>query len=1006
MGPESEDRANLTEESELEGEVVRRRRIPILLAVLIILVLLLFILWSARKPIARHYIDDHLAKLGVPGRYTITHFGFRSQRLENIVLGDPKSPDLTADWAEVGFGFSGVFPTLKVVRAKGLRLHGRLVDGKLSLGSIDKLLPEPSGGPFTLPDLDVALDDARMRLETPAGMVGLALNGRGNLTDGFLGRLAVVSRRLEGGGCVLESPTAMLHFSVADRQPAVDGPVRAAALNCATGSIVNPRTAVDLAFSPTLERWRGGAVIATDAISSGAYGAGAMRGRLSFDGDNKDSDGRLMATLERVRTGGIEKKLAGFETTPIGPILPALQRAVGAAARHMNVDASFHLSANRAGRMLHIAPLTIQSSSGAKLDLASSGQGGIGWRWPNGGMILDGKVSLSGGGFPEAILRARQTKDGIEGKYWMEPYVVPGARLAMDPVSFDASGFATRVRMDGPLAGGRVEGLDLPLVVRTGQGGIAVNPSCFPLSFARLSIAGTRFDNTKLNICPVGGALFRQFPNGRIGGGGAIASPAFNGSVGDSPLAMKAQRLVFSLAGPTFAVDNLAIRLGTGADPTRLDLAKLSGGAAGAGLAGNLSGAAGKIGAVPLLVSNGAGRWTLANSVLGLKGQLALDDAAPDPRFHQLVSHDVSLALRDGVITGNGTLQHPRSDQTISRVTLAHDLSKGAGHAALDVPGIKFDKGFQPEMLTRLTLGVVANAEGSVAGTGRIDWDQRGVRSTGDFSTEAMDFAAAFGPVTGLAGKIHFSDLLGMETPPGQEVTLASVNPGINVERGVIRYQLLADQMVRIEEGRWPFSGGDLLLEPTMLDFGKPSDRHMTFRVTGMDAAQFVEQFEFKNIAVTGTFDGVLPMVFDAQGGRIENGRLVVREAGGKLAYVGEISNEKLGRFGNMAFDALKSVRYRNLAIELNGSLDGEIVSKVIFTGTNEAPIETQKGLLGGLVGLPFKFNITITAPFRSLVNSAQSINDPRGLVQSSLQQQRAKDAAKSVQPEESEKVR
>lgn len=1002
----SEDQANLSEDDEAGGEGVKRRRIPILFAVLIVLALLLFILWSARKPIARNYIDDHLTKLGVPARYTIMHFVFRSQRLENIVLGDPKSPDLTAEWAEVGFGFSGVFPSLKVVRAKGVRLRGRLIDGRMSLGSIDKLLPEPSGAPFALPDLDVALDDARMRLDTPGGAVGLALNGRGNLTNGFLGRLAAVSHRLEGGGCVLTSPSAVLHFSVADRQPAVDGPVRARALDCALGSIANPRAAVDVAFSPTLDRWRGGAVVATGAIQSNGYGAASMRGRLSLNGTKEDSDGRVTVALEKVRIGGIENLLTGFEDSPVGPILPALRRAIGAATQHLDVDASLHLASNHAGRMLHISPLTILSRSGAKLELASSGQGGVGWRWPNGGVILDGKVSLSGGGFPEAILRARRTATGFDGKYSMAPYAVPGARLAMDPVSFDAKGFETRVRVDGPLAGGGIEGLDLPLQVRTGGGGIVVNPSCFPLSFARLAIVGTRFANANLRLCPIGGALFRRLPDGRIGGGAAIAEAVLQGAVGNSPLEIKAQRLLFSVAGPTFAIDNLAIRLGTGADPTRLDLAKLSGRSSGSGLTGALSGAAGKIGAVPLLVSNGAGRWTFANSVLGLNGQLALDDAAPEPRFHQLVSRDVSLRLRDGVITGDGSLQHPRSAQTIARVGLAHDLSKGAGHTTLDVPGVRFDSGFQPEMLTRLTLGVIANTEGSVAGAGRIDWDQRGVRSSGDFSTESMNFAAAFGPVTGLAGKIHFSDLLGMETPPGQTVTLASVNPGISVENGVVRYQLLADQMVRVEDGRWPFAGGELLLEPTLLDFGKPSDRHMTFRVNGMDAAQFVEQFEFKNIAVTGTFDGVLPMIFDAHGGRIENGRLAVREAGGTLAYVGEISNEKLGRFGNMAFDALKSIRYRNLAIELNGSLDGEIVSKVIFTGTNEAPIETQKGLLGGLVGLPFKFNITITAPFRSLVNSAQSINDPRGLVQGAIQQQRAQDTQKSVQPKESEKVR
>src|SRR5690606_4155564 len=148
-------------------------------------------------------------------------------------------------------------------------------------------------------------------------------------------------------------------------------------------------------------------------------------------------------------------------------------------------------------------------------------------------------------------------------------------------------------------------------------------------------------------------------------------------------------------------------------------------------------------------------------------------------------------------------------------------------------------------------------------GQGRIDWNGERVTSSGDFATDSLDLAAAFGPVKGLAGKIHFSDLLGMETPPGQEVALAEENPGIAVNDGLVRYQLLPGQKVRIESGRWPFSGGELFLEPTTLDFAQPVERRMTFRVAGLDAAQFIQRFEFDNIAGTGTFDGMLPMIFD-----------------------------------------------------------------------------------------------------------------------------------------------
>jgi translocation and assembly module TamB len=137
---------------------------------------------------------------------------------------------------------------------------------------------------------------------------------------------------------------------------------------------------------------------------------------------------------------------------------------------------------------------------------------------------------------------------------------------------------------------------------------------------------------------------------------------------------------------------------------------------------------------------------------------------------------------------------------------------------------------------------------------------------------------------------------------------------------------------------------------------------------------------------VTGVFDGKLPMLFDAQGGRIVGGRLVVRRGGGTLAYVGEVSNAELGRMAKLAFDALKSIRYNALAIELDGALDGEIVSRVRFNGVNEAPLSGGGTMfLSQLTGFPFRFNIMIAAPFRSLVNSAQSLNDPRGLIRQAL---------------------
>jgi translocation and assembly module TamB len=363
----------------------------------------------------------------------------------------------------------------------------------------------------------------------------------------------------------------------------------------------------------------------------------------------------------------------------------------------------------------------------------------------------------------------------------------------------------------------------------------------------------------------------------------------------------------------------------------------------------------------------------------------------------------VSLRLVDNRIMATATLHPPGKSASVVSVRLSHDLGRGTGSAALDVPGITFGKALQPEALTMLTLGVIANVEGVVTGRGDIGWTPAGVTSTGRFSTSDMNLAAAFGPVTGLKGEIIFNDLLALATPPGQSVTIGSINPGTLVTNGVVTYQLLPGQRIAVERGSWPFAGGTLTLDPTILDMGRASDRRLTFHVNGLNAAKFIQTLEFENLSATGIFDGVLPMIFDSNGGRIENGRLVAQAGGGTLAYVGDVSNAQMNVYGRLAFDALKSMRFQNLTIDFNGALDGEIISNVNFSGRNETPLVPPKNFIARqFIGLPFKFNVTIKAPFRSLLNTARTFQDPTSLLQRTLPDMREK----PVQPAESEKQR
>jgi translocation and assembly module TamB len=991
-------------------------------------------LWIERVPIAASYIEDALQARNVPASYRLAHIGIRSHRIEAIRIGDPRAPDLTADWAEIelAIGLSGV--SVHAVDAGGVRLHGRLLDGKLSLGTIDRLLPATKGDqPFALPDMILTARSIQADIVTAQGLVHAMLDGGGNLKDGFRGTLALGADRLVSSGCDARGTTARLGLQVDGGRPAVQGVASADRIRCPGATVTAPRLAIEAKGRSDLTRWIGRLALVEGGVAAGASTIAQLAGPIDFDASSDRVSGKAWLAAERVLSGGssldrltveadysVDPRTSGFsidgdvrlagarvdpampdgiarsltaaEATPVGPILAAWGNALRHAGRRLDGSAAFVLGQTRHGGTLRIERLDLVAASGAHLLVRSEQAEGLGWRWPDGGLVANASAELSGGGMPRAVISLRQAVPGapLTGAATIAPHAVGDARLALAPIRFGPGRggqtlVSTRVTMDGPLADGRIEGLDLPIeLAADGKGGFSLNRACAPLGFNRLAIAGTVIGRSSLPLCPVGGALVGRTSAGRMFGGARISTPRLRGRLGDQPLTMTALSIDVAVARPGFRIGDLAVRLGNPANPTRLDVAALAGTVGPQGLGGRFEGTAGKLAAVPLLLSEGAGQWALVGSRLTLDGGIRVADAETEsPRFHPLVAKDVRLTLEGGKIGATATLREPRSNQSVSRIAIRHDLSRGTGDAVLDVDQLRFSQALQPEAVTPLTLGMIANVFGTVNGQGRIRWADGNVTSDGEFRTDGLNLAAAFGPVHGLKGTIRFTDLLGLVTAPDQVVTIAEVNPGIAVTDGIIHYRILPGRKLAVSDGIWPFAGGTLVLEPTVLDMAQPVARRLTFRITGLDAAAFVQQLEFKNIAVTGKFDGVLPIVFDMQGGRIENGLLSVRPGGGTLSYVGDVTNADLGRMARIAFDALKSMRYDRLTIDLNGSLDGEIVSQVRFDGTNDKPQETAKN--GGIVGrllapvtrLPFRFKITITAPFRGLVNSAQTFVDP-----------------------------
>ncbi|WP_326523499.1 YdbH domain-containing protein [Sphingomonas sp.] len=997
-----------------------RRRWRALIALLLIFAVALGVIWSQRRPIAQGFVDRELAKRGVPARYRVADIGLSTQRLENVVIGDPRAPDLVADWVEVrtDVGLGGA--RLAGIVAGQVRMKARLVDGALSFGTIDRLLPPPSGQPFALPALDTDLRDVRMRIETPHGAVGARLSGSGRLDDGFAGRLALISDRIEAGECAFDRPRVALAVRVGGGRPSIEGPSRIAAARCGDVQAIGLAADVAATIGAALDRWTGRARFAAQRVAAPAATTGQVMGRISFDGSATATAGVIRMTAMhavlaqgragsagidgRYRVGRAGAEFAGrasataasaSETlvrrvaqaggagagTPLAPLVQAMARAGAGALRDVGGDAAVEAVMRDGAQAVRVTAMRLASASGARVDL-----GGAPLRF--GQVELGGRVTVRGGGLPDVAIDLRRTGAGIAGRAVVQPYAAGSARLALSPVDFVAGGggltrVTTTATLSGPLGDGRVDGLTLPIDARWRGTALAVNPTCAPLGWGRLAVSGLELDSARLTLCPEGSALV-TFAGGRVGGGARAGATRLAGRLGGTPLALEASGMRFGLADNGFRLADVRTRLGPPDRVTRIDAAALTGRIVGGAVTGDFSGGGGQIANVPLVLADAAGTWRFAGGRLALDGGMTVSDAAAERRFEPLASRDMTLTLVGNRIDARGTLSHPAKGICVADVVIAHDLGHGTGEATLDVPRLQFGDRLQPNELTPITYGVIADVQGDVSGRGRIAWTPDGVTSTGRFATPAMDLAAAFGPVTGIKGEIAFTDLLGLVSAPDQVATIVSINPGIAVENGTIRYQLTGENRVLVTGGSWPFANGQLLLDRTLLDFSAQKERRMTFRVQGADAAAFLQQFDFDNLDATGTFDGVLPMVFDETGGRIVDGRLAAR-SGGSLAYVGTITEKDVGVWGNMAFQALKAMSYRELGITMNGPLAGEMVTQIRFAGVSQGQGTKSNFLIRRLAKLPLVFNITVTAPFRQLLDSVRSYYDPSRLIERNL---------------------
>lgn len=744
-----------------------------------------------------------------------------------------------------------------------------------------------------------------------------------------------------------------------------------------------------------------------------------------------DAQARLLLSQARMSARAQERIRDAFPNlpqAPIGPTFASAEAALDRAADRFDLVIPLRLRADGEGvRLLMTDVAEAKSVSGARLRLAPLRQDEPGVRLDLPSLSLQGATALelSGGGAPSVALLldtmgwAPQSPFEADGTLTLANWRNAGAEIAAEelgvsilvqPTGGGAIDLRGPARVTGPLGDGEVRNLTAALNISVQwDNGWRVAPArdCLPIQLGGLDAAGLSFANGRFSLCALENALIAADARGRLDGGFSIQGLALNGHMAGpegQPARISARRVTGRFGGVegevllALAAEAPALHIDM-AEDRDLDLimARLTADARiddswrveGAFEHGGLTDPT-----LPGGVSAIAGRWSAApeggKPVIRVSaGEALLEaDAASDerPLFNPMRLVDVAAVLRDGRLDAQGALLLNTPTRQLARFTAAHDISEGAGRADISAPDLVFGESLQPYDITELARGVVENVRGPASIDASAVWTRETFQTGARVQLNGISLASATIPVIeDVRGEIVFDDLFTMTTPPGQEVRVGLLNPGVAVENGHVRFQLLKDAAISIEQAEFGFASGVLSMQPEVITLGE-DETEILLTLRDVDASALIAALKVPDLQATGRIEGSFPLRLTRQHAFINSG--VLRAAGGgRIAYTGAAGEHTEGAT-RVAFDALRDFRYEVLSLTLNGDLNGEIISDIEFTGENVgepidlSPIATLPGVgRVTMVGVPFRFNVKVTAPFRSLAQTAATIINPGSLI-------------------------
>lgn len=924
-----------------------------LVGALAILAVMVVAIYLARRIIAREVLVGWLESRGVRADVNIERFEVDGVTA-SIRVGPPEAPELSVERVEVVYAARGFWSARPLgVDVSSVRLvrpvvRASLRDGVLSLGSLDPIVDEFRRRP---PEPDatkplILVEGGRARVETDYGLLALQADAR--IADAKLMSLdaRLGPTELSGEGLKSQIAAGALSLRTTGDRIAISLRLRAPAVAADAGAAER----VDLSLAglapyPDFEGKRGdGGVTATLAAS-----AQTLR-----SGRSEAGEAALTARFEGRATGWADTLALA------GPIRASL----------------------RAGEVR--AP----DAHASELDAGFAGQ----VRWSAKDWRVQGAASggLRGGW---SALDAPAAQDAAELAALKR--AAADFALSAPAVAIAAGPQTLRVGLPAPIQARGRNGVRAVLSAKAGEPLYGDGSGAF-----RLYLTGGEAPEVDLAV--------GRYTLTEEGLDAAVAANA-DGSFG--PM----REAIVATSG-TLAVQGGAVSfVQAGCHPARVSRIELG--------ETDITGVEGRIcaGEGPLF-SLDQGRWRARARLDGLRAEapfletrieeaaarLAADGAGQDLKLTTQVAQarliDTASETRFQPVqaAGNASLAGERwtgrfdlsdsAGRALGVARLEHDMRAQRGGVVLDTGELVFAQGaLQPGDLSPMASALGPPVDGRARFEGGMEWSGETLSSSGVLKVPSLAFRSAAGPVVGLSGTIRFTSLVPLETAPGQQLRVESVESLAPLTHIALDFQLV-DELLKVQAGSLEVGGGRLELEPLTAPLSGAAFEGVVL-VEGVQLSDLVARSPFADrVSLDAKVSGRLPFVLGPEGVRfiegqlhaVQPGRLSIRREalsnvaaeGGEAAVAdGPAATlpapQETNTVTEFAFQALENLAFESLSAEVNSLPEGRLGVLFKIQGAHEPPQEQslelgigdllRKDLLQRRLPLPSHTKVNLT---------------------------------------------